>query len=581
MQRLNFMKEKRKVVNYIWYGFCVGVLFLSLAAVAKSLIIGLDIDEQYAVTLAYRITTGDILLKEMWEPHQTTAIFPALFIKFWMSVVENGEYLLIFLRFVGVLIGFGVSFFWYKVIKQEFDKKISFLTALIIFHTLPKWIQTPEFANTQIWFLLLTMLCILQYVQHKKLIYAFGAGIFMVLEVLAYPSCVLLFLYYVLFLWKMSGKKKIKDQKGTVMFAGVCIVSAVCFVGYLLRYMSLGEMAIYVEYVLSDADHSVGMVDKLVAYGKEMVEILLYSGFYGLIAGLLTYALGRRKQSRLQKKDLFLLLLLLVSLLDQIRLWAFGLILNVHPQIHYLLLFTVGIVLYVSEKEKRQERKLLFYLSWVASFIAFVAVLLFTNLDMKASFVHLLPGMLCSWIFWMQGESADAGVERRGRKNVCVKALLMFWVIVLIGARGYLVRATEGWHETVFDVKQKALHSTTCGVYCPYMVGYQYNEDYLFLHNNVQPQEKMLYIGANNLVYLMEHREVCTASTISTPFYDEKYIEYYEINPGKVPDVIVVDRSFWKGYPDRVEPIKEWIFANYDWENKEESEFLWIIRKKK
>lgn len=580
------MRTKRRPGNFIWYGFGAGVILLSLAAVGRSLIIGLDIDEQYAVTLAYRIASGDILLKEMWEPHQTTAIWPAFFVKLYLSVFGNGEYLVLFLRVLGVFLGAGVSFFWYRVMKQRFDKKVSFLTALIVFHTLPKWIQTPEFANTQIWFLLLTMLCVLQYVQCKKMIYAFGAGLFMVLEVLAYPSCVLLFPFYVVFLWKTAGGKKAKDQKGTIVFTGVCLGCALCFVGYLLCHMSFGEMISYIGYVFADADHSMGILDKLAAYGKEALEILLYVGFYGLIAGVLTCVLRRWKKCPLQKTDLFFALLLLAALLDQIRLWAFGLTPNVHPQIHYLLLFVTGGVLYGKEKEKRQERRILFYLGWISSLIAFAAVMLFTNLDMKASFVHLLPGMLCSFLFWTDKKCTDKKctdeeAEKKQDSIAWIKVLLLVWVIVLIGARGYLVRATEGWHETVFSVKQKALYSSASGVYCSYMVGYQYNADYLFLHEKVQPEEKMLYIGANGLTYLMDDREVCSASTISTPFYDEKYIEYYKINPEKTPDVIVVDRYFWGAYPDRVEPIKEWILANYDWENKEESEFLWIVRVKK
>lgn len=49
------MNKQKVKGNFIWYAFIAGVIALSAAAVMRSLIIGLDIDEQYAVTLAYRI----------------------------------------------------------------------------------------------------------------------------------------------------------------------------------------------------------------------------------------------------------------------------------------------------------------------------------------------------------------------------------------------------------------------------------------------------------------------------------------------------------------------------------------------
>ena len=56
------MKDRTKRENLIWLLTVLTLLGLSAVAVVRSLIIGLDIDEQYAVTLAYRIARGDILV---------------------------------------------------------------------------------------------------------------------------------------------------------------------------------------------------------------------------------------------------------------------------------------------------------------------------------------------------------------------------------------------------------------------------------------------------------------------------------------------------------------------------------------
>lgn len=51
---------------------------VTLLAFIKSIWISLDIDEAYAVTLGYRMAQGDILVRDMWEPHQFSGFLAAL-----------------------------------------------------------------------------------------------------------------------------------------------------------------------------------------------------------------------------------------------------------------------------------------------------------------------------------------------------------------------------------------------------------------------------------------------------------------------------------------------------------------------
>ena len=51
------------------------LLAASIVATVKIIFFGFDIDEQYAVSMAYRLVQGDRMFLEMWEPHQTSAFF--------------------------------------------------------------------------------------------------------------------------------------------------------------------------------------------------------------------------------------------------------------------------------------------------------------------------------------------------------------------------------------------------------------------------------------------------------------------------------------------------------------------------
>lgn len=168
---------------------------------------------------------------------------------------------------------------------------------------------------------------------------------------------------------------------------------------------------------------------------------------------------------------------------DQVRLWAFGLVPAVYPQLHYLLLYLLGILYCRAAQEERNRWKKLYCLAWMPSLAGFGAVLLLTNLDLKASFVHLLPGMLAALLFWCDGDrqqaaDGDKAVMRRAEKPFSFRLLsAVMWLIILIGARGYMIRADEGVPENVFCVKQKALYGAAKNVYCVYMTGYEYNSD--------------------------------------------------------------------------------------------------------
>lgn len=557
---------------------------LTVLAVGRSLIIGMDADEQYAVALAYRIARGDLLIREIWDPHQTSAIFPALLIKAFRLFVKDNSFLLLYLRAAGVLLQAGAAFLWYRTMRTRYGVCPALLTALVLFHTLPKWIVTPEFANQQLLFWILTILCLYQYDETRKKFYCIFAGIALCFTVLAYPSCALLFLPYVIWLAR-------REWRAAVLLTLTCLAGACIFAGYLFSYLSFSELGLYMEQILADPSHNAEPLEKLIGYCREAGELAAYLCFY-LIAGLFISRFVFKGINR--KRDSLFLSVLCAATVDQIRLWAFALVPAVHPQIHYLVLYAFGGYLYHGEKgrkaspgntsqgnislEKKSRWKGLYELAWLPSLAGFGAVLLLTNLDFKASFVHLLPGMLAALLFWCDGsgEQQTASVAGKFRFRLLLPVM---WVLVLIGARGYLVRADEGRPENVFCVKQKALYGAAKNIYCTYMTGYQYNSDYLFIEETLEPGTKALYIGSSQLLtYLMNNIEVSAASVISTPTFDERYRRYFEMNPDKLPEAIIIDKSYFLAMEEKHIPISGWIRTEYNWEGKEESEFLWIVR---
>lgn len=582
-------KNGRRKINWIWPLLCVILAGLSVLAAGRSLLIGLDADEQYAVTLAYRMAEGDRMIREIWDPHQTSAILPALLVRLFHFFVPDNTYLLLYLRGAGILFQGGVAVLWYCTIKEEYGSRPALVTALVLFHTLPKWIVTPEFANQQLLFWILTILFLYRYEKAGKLRNCIFAGAALCFAVLAYPSCALLFVPYVIWLAR-------RERRGALVFALTCGVGAGIFVGYIFSYLTISEFAQYMEQILADPSHNAGLGDKLAGYCREAVELSLYFLVYlaaGAALSFLYYRFRQRKSTESSERfggpvnpRTVFFFSVCAAAADQVRLWAFGLVPAVYPQMHYLLLYVLGGILYHRATEEERSRwKKLYRLAWLPSLAGFGAVLLLTNLDLKASFVHLLPGMLATLLFWCDGaHSRDEEIGKAAavkKKPAFPVGLLpaVLWLMILIGARGYLVRVDEGVPENVFCVKQKALYGAAKNVYCVYMTGFQYNSDTLFLAECLEPGTKALYIGTRlELIYLMNDMEVCAASVISTPVYDERYLKYYEMNPDKLPEAVIIDREYFQAMEEKNIPISGWIREEYDWESRAESEFLWIVK---
>ena len=194
---------------------------------------------------------GDRLLLEMWEPHQTSAIFTAVFIRLFVMLTGGVNYLNLFLRLVFFPIQACVSVFLYKTIRRtvpQMDENVAALMGLLYYVTTPKSIFIPEYSNLHNWFFALMVLCLLRYFGAKdsegrqtagELRWLVLAGIFMTCDVLAYPSMVLVFLCCLVFLLVRRSEKKWKELCAYVL---PCVASAAVMFTYLLSYMTPQKM---------------------------------------------------------------------------------------------------------------------------------------------------------------------------------------------------------------------------------------------------------------------------------------------------------------------------------------------------
>ena len=528
--------KAKKTMKCLLAIFFVG---MSLLASAKMMILGFNIDEEYAVAMGYRLASGDRMFLEMWEPHQMSAFACAFLVWIYQSLFHTKEYLVLFIRGAGVLIQAGLAVATFRVLKQKFSKELSFWAALLVFNALPKWTLVPEFSNLLLWCSLAVMLCLTKYafcVEMKSadnggdevLKPAKGSGFWMVLgavfycgAVLCYPSAVLMAPVYFYGLYRLTPAKL---RKKIWLFPTTCVVMGIAYVAYFLSHMSLEQFLYGIRQMMTDGEHTYSAMDRVVSYGTEFLNLCPW--ILSVVIPSIVLALIAEKKWK-NGKAVFGASMMVISCVEQVIVWMGPQTYLNTPLVFFYLVFAVGFCC-----PKKDEA--LYRFGFLPSVVAVIGVLILTNTDIGVSGMQLLPGMICAGVFMVQS------FEQKAEKILTTCALLAVMAVFFCG-KGWLVCESGGYKADALFVKQKALYGVARNIYCGYLDGYGYNQLHDTIDGYVSDEDAVLIVGKHSLRYLLTDAKISMYSTISTPTFDERLLEYWEQYPDRYPTVIIVE----------------------------------------
>ncbi len=492
----------------------------ALLSTAKLLILGLTVDEEYAVTMAYRNAIGDGMFTYMWEPHQTSGFICTALIRAFINVTGSTDHLVIFLRFSGFIIEALVSIFVYTTFRKNYSRHLAFSAALLSFLILPKWILTPEFSNILIWSFICLMMCIMRiyYGDQKMILWQILAGIFTCTAILAYPSCILAAPFIFIAIHLTCAKTK---NSPALIPIATCVVIGLGYIGYFLTRMPLSDFIFGIKQMLSDGSHS-SSFDKatwiLTELKSWIIPILIITA-----VTLLFYAYYQKvNKIKKAKSNSFLTIMLIVSGLYQLIYWLIptNLYFN-RPLLYLYIAFITGLI------TCRDNRKVL-WIFFVPNIAIWGCVMLVTNTGFRVTGAFLMPGIILGLVILCDEKSFPFS-----------HMALFLMIFILFFARGYLVMENNGYKESVQFVKQKALSGPAEDIYCVYNDGFAYNTAAELLSEYGECGDTILVVGSHSLWYMLGDYKVGTYSTISTPTFDERLLHYYEIYPNQIPDLII------------------------------------------
>ncbi len=527
---------KKKDICVEWKSFLLKMILLILSALTtiKVIFLGGDIDEEYAIAMAYRMAIGDRMFMEMWEPHQTSGFFIALLVKIFMRATGGTTGVVLFVRMIGTICLGVISILIYRTMKGYSSNLISFVAAIFYYNTMIKYSPVPDFANMLVWFSTLMYLCLLMYARGKTnaSIWLSLAGVCTSLLVLSYPPTILSVIPVCIGILKVGRKEKV--VKDIMLYMGMCGFCGILYIMYFLSHMSMEEFCYGLSQMMTDGSHSLTYMDRIQGYGR---DIFLQIPHFMLAAGLALFVWIICKFVTKKKCSLLLCMIATISM-EQMYVWIFDNEAIQFPGLLYPLLLVFGIICYAVGKENGEEqnnavRTANYWFGSMVSLGLFFAATLVTNEHLWQSNEYMMIGMLVTFSYFKY--------DNQDTKFWCLLA-----IILILGTsffrKGYLMYFTYG-KDTICVTKQKALDGPLKGVYARWSVGVTYNEKQNVLDIYVPHGSRVLYIGAKNLLYLQGQYDICNFSTISTPTIDERIFEYWALYPDKYPEYIIWDND--------------------------------------
>ena len=606
------MKEKDVSAFWIRKAVVSILIVLSVIAGATKIFTGFDIDEAYALAIPYRVLQGDRLFADMWEVHQTSFLLSFLFMKLFYFLTGEMTGVVLYMRIMATLLHLCISILVYGSVKKFFGikREYALLLGLAYYNFLPKWMINLDFSMEQLWFFTLFVICLfcagifdgMKQNGGKRILWMAVSGLMLALDVLAYPGMVVL---YPVTIFMLLFKRKSGKWADVLSLTAGGFVAAVLFFVYIFSYMSPVELLEAVTKVFMDGSHQYDFATKLGLYASQWLEVLVQSAI--LLVPTLVFALVfHYLYKRLSWEEKWgclsfgLLFCVCFEILVSGLITFAGVFVTWGPfrlQVRYIIQFVMAFCLWksiychkkngkidgdVSGEGKtetvagvfnREENAVLWLL--LLSLATFAGILLASNVGPVSSSSYLVIGNLAFAALTLKG------VEKRGRgmKTLAYAGAVLF-ILSLTMCKGYYMRNTEYVPGDISEPLSKVQEGPMAGIYVPQRDFARYTGDYETIQSHTEDKDRVLFMGTEGLCNLYAHGKIVIPTTISTPAFNEQWVEYFTLYPDKQPTVIFLakntvddrDKFFVKN------EFGIWIAERYDVECMEETESLCIIR---
>lgn len=422
-------------------------------------------------------------------------------------------------------------------------------------------------------------------------------------SMLCYPTMILLYPFYILAIYRLEKQycntRGAKRWRSSASFTLGAFLSGLAFLVCRFSYMSLAEFKRYISYIFLDTSHGVyTMGEKWAMYLGQIGQQSAIYGWYLLTAAGITLAVLllcrfvlRIRKSQGPAVDIWsaaMMVLILTALLMQMGA-IYGFLLEDENQFFFQLRYMAVLPpALLAGIRFRRKMAVWVHLCIIPGIVSVAAVLFVTNMDTNTTYAKAFLGVLGSLlILWQYGREIRESVFWEKVFQVLFYALGGMMLAGLLVCRLILIRVSGCLPVTIRASLEKMEYGPEKGIYILADTAEIWNGNYRELEREISREDKVLYIGAESLVYVQMEALPATPSTQGTVVFNEMFLRYYEEHPERIPNVIVYDRTFgenpvyslYYGYSLQNPEFFQWIEANYRDAQVIETDHMTILRR--
>ena len=510
----------------------------TLVVMVRSAFVGLEIDEEYALSLGYRLVSGDRLFYSMWEPHQLSSLPAAALLAVFIGITGGTTGVLVFFRLVVLACKAGMSYVFYREFRRDLGRPAALLAALVLFAFVPKWFLGPDYTGQQFHWTLAAFLCLHHYVTRgcRQLWLVPLGAVCACFGYLAFPQSAAAFAVLwvgMLILGKRRGEPK---ARGAWVLLGSCAVCGAAFLVYALSGVgfSISLLLDRLTLILHDPQYDFTTAERMALLAGQALTVARSLLWPLLVSAALSAALYLIKRQPVTAGRLLNLWAALAAVQCLLRAVKDGSL----DERQFVPVIVLAGAWAFWQGRGRPGNAELFWLGYLPGLAAYAMILRSTLLGLAPTFMYLTWPAVCGMLALVN--HADDAKARRAEGMLCLAAMLAFllvcrvWCVQTTGWKAAdvtdtpLVRITTGPAKGIYaDAKAADMQECLCEALQPYAgqpilqaIGEQHGLGFLMADGTLQ---------------------VAQASVISGTDSDPRFEQYYADVPGKEPRVILYD----------------------------------------
>ena len=526
--------HKNRIVPLLFALLCAA----SLVVMARSAFVGLEIDEEYALSLGYRLVSGDRLFYSMWEPHQLSSLPAAALLAVFIGITGGTTGVLVFFRLVVLVCKAGMSYVFYREFRRDLGRPAALLAALVLFAFVPKWFLGPDYTGQQFHWTLAAFLCLHHYVTRgcRQLWLVPLGAVCACFGYLAFPQSAAAFAVLwvgMLILGKRRGEPK---ARGAWVLLGSCAVCGAAFLVYALSGVgfSISLLLDRLTLILHDPQYNFTTAERMALLAGQALTVARSLLWPLLASAALSAALYLIKRQPITAGRLLNLWAALAAVQCLLRAVKDGSL----DERQFVPVVVLAGAWAFWQGRGRPGNAELFWLGYLPGLAAYAMILRSTLLGLAPTFMYLTWPAVCGMLALVN--HADDAKARRAEGMLCLAAMLAFllvcrvWCVQTTGWKAAdvtdtpLVRITTGPAKGIYaDAKAADMQECLCEALQPYAgqpilqaIGEQHGLGFLMADGTLQ---------------------VAQASVISGTDSDPRFEQYYADVPSKEPRVILYD----------------------------------------